>query len=112
MVQTVVGAMLVSVGVPVSRLRDKGGKWHLPILLLLEKSPKVLCPSSTCSEINKQISLLCTPGIFQTVASMVYLHGAVCCAVPLMAGTQFLLTLLTLPELSLLIFNIQGVKPR
>ena len=38
-------------------------------------------------EISKQISLLYTPGIFQTATSMLYLSGAICCAVPLKAET-------------------------
>lgn len=38
-------------------------------LLFLEKSASGPCPSRTCSEINKHISLQCTPGGIETGAS-------------------------------------------
>lgn len=100
-----IGAVLVLAGVHVSRLGGRGGKCQLPALLFLEKSPKDICPSSTCSEISKEISLLYTLGSFQTPASMLYLHVAICCAVSLRAGVQFPIALLAFPELNLLIFK-------
>lgn len=56
-----VGAVLVPPAVPVSRLQGREGKWYLPALLFLEKSPKDPCPSSTGSEISKH---------FETAASL------------------------------------------
>lgn len=85
---------------------SKGGKWCLPT----EVSPWSM-PPSTCSEITKHISLLYTPGTFQTAASMLYLSKAVSCAVSLRVGTLFPFTLWAHPELSPLIFKLPGVKP-
>lgn len=47
---------------------------------------------------------------FSTAASKLYFIRAVCSAVSLRVGTQFPLTLLALPELSLLVFKVLGVK--
>jgi len=62
------------------------------------------CSSLTCSEISKQLTPLSTLHVFQTAPSVLYLHGAVCGAISLRAGTQFLLTLPALREWSQLIF--------
>ena len=64
-----------------------------PSSFVLEKSPKDLYPFSTYSEFSKQISLRCTPGIFQTDACLLYLKRTVCCAASLKAGTPFPVTL-------------------
>ena len=98
-----VRVLLVSAGVHISRLGSRGGKWCLLALLFLEKSPKDLCPSSTGSEIGKQISLPYTPGVFPTASSV--LCGAVCCAIYLIMGAQFPIVLSALPEQSPLILK-------
>lgn len=56
--------------VHVSRLGAGRGKWHPPALLFLENFPRDPCPSSTDSEIGKQISFWGTSGIFQTTACL------------------------------------------
>ena len=56
-----IGTVLVLTGVCVSRLGSGGGKW-CPAASLFLYDP---CPSSTYSEIIKQISLPYTAGIFQ-----------------------------------------------
>lgn len=63
---------LVPTGVSISRLGVKGRKWYLLALLFLEMSPEDLCPSSTCCEISKQISLLYILVIFQITAFILY----------------------------------------
>ena len=78
--------MYVPAGVLVFMLGDEVGKWYLPSPLFLNKSPNELCPSDTCSEINKQILLLYTRCIFQIATSMLHLHRVVCCAVSLRVG--------------------------
>ena len=90
-----VGASLVPRGVCVSRLGrgSLGGKWHLPALFFLEKSPNDPCPLSTCPERSKQMSLPYTPGVYQTATFLLYLHRAVGCAIFLRPGTQFSITL-------------------
>ena len=64
---------LVPTDTCVSRLGNEEGKWLLPALFFFEKFPKDLYPSSTCSEISEQISLVYTPVIFQTAASVLCL---------------------------------------
>lgn len=64
-------------------------KWHSPAPLSLEKCPKEPCLCRTYSNISKSISLLDTPGIFQTATSMFYLHGAVSCTVCLRIESVF-----------------------
>lgn len=104
--------MFVPAGVSVSRLGIGEDKWCPPALLLLQTSPHDSCRSNTGSEISKEIFLRYIPGVFQTPASMPYLHGTVCCAVSLRAGTQFLIILLILPDQGPLNFKVPGVKPR
>ena len=82
-----VGALLVPAGVHVYRLCGWGGKCFLPAPLFLEKSLKYFCPSGACTEVNKHVSLPYSPGIFETVASVPYPYGAICCAISLRAET-------------------------
>ena len=83
-----VWAALVPTKVYVSRLRCRRGKWHPPTPLFLEKSPKDPCPSSTCSDISKQISFPHTLGIFQIAISVLYLCRTACRVVSWRMGTQ------------------------
>lgn len=57
-----------------------GRKWHPPAPLFLKKFPNNLCSFSTHSEFSRQLTLLDIPGTLQAAASMLYLHGAVYCA--------------------------------
>ena len=104
-----VGALLFAM-VPCIWAEGLEREWVSASSSFLQKSPKDLCPSSTSSEICKCI-LPDSPGTSQTVASMLYLSSAVCCAVLLRAQTQFPISLITLPEWSLLIFKVPGMKP-
>ena len=106
-----VHAVLVPKSVSVSRLgvRERCGTYKL---LLLEKSPKDPYTSSTPLRLHKekQISLLYILGIFQTAALMLYLSGAVYCAMSSRVGTKFPLTLYS-PKVEPLIFKVLVVKP-
>lgn len=70
---------MVRTDVRMFMLAGGGGKW-LYHLLCFWRSPNNPYPSSTSSEFSKQISILYTPGNFQTAASMSYVCGAICCA--------------------------------
>lgn len=75
-----------------------------------EMSTISVLPVHTQRLANKSLS--CIPQAFlQTAVSMLYLCGAVCCAVALRAGAQFPLTLPALPELNPLIFMVQVLNP-
>lgn len=53
----------------------KGGKWYLLAPLLLEGLPHDPCLSGLYTDMNRAVSLLSVPCIFQTSGSMLYLHG-------------------------------------
>ena len=103
-------AMLLSAGGPVFSLGGGAGKLHRPAPSFLEKSFMDPSLSSSHSEISQQISLLYTPGDFQTAASMLCLTGAFCCAVSLRVGTQFPIAFQALPEPNQQIFKVPGFK--
>ena len=88
-----------------------GWKWHLPKTLFLVKFPKDPCPSNTCSEISKQISLPYTPGIFLSTAFMLVSMGLFVVLSFQGEGLSFLSPSQDLPELSLMIFKVPGGKP-
>lgn len=71
------GAFSVSAGYckcPSAEERDRN-KWCPPVFLFPEKSTDP-CPFKTCSEIkiHKYVSFTCTPGSFQTAASVTFLR--------------------------------------
>lgn len=103
-----VGALLVAM-VPCIWVAGLEMEWVSASSLFLERSPQGLCPSNTCSEVCKCI-LPDTLGTFQTVDSMLYLSRVFCCVVLLRAQTQFPISLMTLPELCLLIFKAPRIK--
>ena len=80
-----------------------GGKWDLPVPLFLKEFPSYSVPLRyTLSLVNN--SLPYVPRAFQNYCFYAVSLWAVYCIVPLKTGTQFPLTFLALPELSLLIF--------
>lgn len=85
-----------------------GGMWHPPATLLPETFPNDPCPSRICSEISNQIHLPYAPGVFPIVTSMLYLPGAIFCAIFLRPGLSFLSP--SGCPMNLLIFKIPGFK--
>lgn len=81
-------------------LWGRGGKSNWPSPLFPEESPNDLYPSRTSFEINKQLSLLYAPHVFQTATSVLCFCGDICFVTSLRAATPFLLALPALPELS------------
>ena len=83
-----VGAVALLAGGCMFILWGRGGKLYPLRPLFLEEFASDQCPSRTCSEISKQLSLLYAPVVFHTAASALHFHGAICCVVSLRVGSS------------------------